>query len=62
MSMSRDECLHDCTCCAQSLVRVDYAPEAVACDLPEGHADGDRHWDPRHGWWTDDPAAGPRSL
>lgn len=57
MSMSKDECLHDCTCCAVyqgwPSLDPDTEPVDVRCDLPGGHArsvEGE-HWDPVFGWW-----------
>lgn len=50
MSMSKEECLHDCTCCARREIRPDYARPPVddaVCDLPEGHTGP--HWDPLYG-------------
>lgn len=50
MSMSKEECLHDCTCCARMEFRPDYRREVtdtLVCDLPEGHAGS--HWDPTYG-------------
>lgn len=51
MSMSKDECLHDCTCTACSVVYPGVEDIEVHCDLPEGHAPGSQHWDPTWGWW-----------
>lgn len=55
MSMSKEECMHDCTCCA-TVVKWENGgdvlfPVEVHCDLPESHAPGSRHWDPTWGWW-----------
>ena len=45
--MSKEECLHDCTCCETKT--VDPLRVEARCDLPEGHT-GD-HWSPLWGWF-----------
>ena len=53
MAMSKDECLHDCTCCATGVMYPGVEDIEVRCDLPELHAtDGSRHWDPTWGFWS----------
>lgn len=53
MAMSKEECLHDCTCCAEKDVTVRSTGQEslllhFKCDLPDPHA-GQLHWDPVYG-------------
>ncbi len=54
MSMSKDECMHDCTCGCESVKGSVAQPVTLHCDLPEGHAMSDQgdHWDPLFGFWS----------
>lgn len=51
MAMSKDECLHDCTCCAKGVMYPGVEDIDVRCALPVMHASED-HWDPTWGFWS----------
>jgi hypothetical protein len=51
MSMTEQECLHDCTCHRHSVPSPESGQPELDCDLPEGHVG--KHWDPAFGFFSE---------